>query len=46
MRVDVMVVAASVAVIPGRSAAFSALSAFAQSLVVFAYHRPGRYAGG
>ncbi len=46
LAIDIMVVAASTTVIPGRSAAFSALSAFAQSVVVFAYHRPGRYAGG
>lgn len=46
LTVDGIVVAASAAVIDGASLGYSALSAFAQSLVVIIYHRPGRYAGG
>ncbi|MEG3162378.1 YitT family protein [Sphingomonas sp. LB2R24] len=44
MTVDMMVVAASIVVIDVRSLGYSALSAFAQSLLVVIYHRPGRYA--
>ncbi len=45
MVVDVAVVASSIVVLDGRSVMISALSAFAQGIVVFTYHRPGRYLG-
>lgn len=44
LAVDAMVIAASAVVIDVRSASYSVLSAFAQNLIVFIHHRPGRYA--
>ncbi|WP_099186264.1 YitT family protein [Sphingobium fuliginis] len=42
---DVLVVAAAFAIIDPERLAFSVVSALALSLVMFAYHRPGRYTG-
>lgn len=42
---DVLVLAAAFLLLDRGSFGFSALSAFAQSLVMIAYHRPGRYTG-
>ncbi|WP_267393193.1 MULTISPECIES: YitT family protein [unclassified Sphingomonas] len=42
---DVLILAAAIPVVSGRQLAWSALSAVAISLILIAWHRPGRYIG-
>jgi uncharacterized membrane-anchored protein YitT (DUF2179 family) len=45
IALDVLILAAAIPVVSGRQLAWSALSAVAISLILIAWHRPGRYIG-